>query len=271
MRPEGDELHVMSFNLRFASDTPPHSWPERRPLVADLLRREAPHVLGTQEGLHDQLDDVRSDLPGHYDDIGQGRDGGTAGEAMQVFFDTRRLRAVEHRHYWLSDTPEVAGSETWGGSCPRMVTWVRFEDRRTGGQLYLVNTHLEAFGTRARERGAALLRQRTSDDLDPALPVVVTGDFNEPAAPTSPAYDALVTRGPFVDTWVEAEERGPDLGTFHDWQPPTPGGDRIDWILTTPGVRTTHAVANAYERDGDRPSDHLPVQALLELPQAKRS
>lgn len=45
-----DALHVMSFNLRFASDTPPNSWPERRPVMAQLLRQERPELLGTQEG-----------------------------------------------------------------------------------------------------------------------------------------------------------------------------------------------------------------------------
>jgi hypothetical protein len=41
----------MSFNLRFASDTPPNSWPERRPVMRELLRQERPQLLGTQEGL----------------------------------------------------------------------------------------------------------------------------------------------------------------------------------------------------------------------------
>jgi beclin 1 len=35
-----DELHVMTFNLRFASDTGPNSWPRRRSAMAELLRLE---------------------------------------------------------------------------------------------------------------------------------------------------------------------------------------------------------------------------------------
>jgi hypothetical protein len=53
------ELNVMSFNLRFASDTPPNSWPERRPVMRELLRRERPHLIGTQEGLYELCRRVR--------------------------------------------------------------------------------------------------------------------------------------------------------------------------------------------------------------------
>jgi len=262
-----DEVHVMSFNLRFADDAAPHSWGERRPLVSELLRRERPHLIGTQEGLHHQLQDIEADLPGCYESIGQGREGGNRGEAMRIFYDSHRLEPLEHHDYWLSDTPDVAGSKTWGGCCPRMVTWARFHDRGTGAQLYALNTHLEAYDADARVRSAVLILRRLRADLDPAVPVVLTGDFNEPAGP-GPTYDRLVTGGPLVDTWAEAERRGPQYGTFHDYRSLVPGGDRIDWILTSSQVRTRVAWANDFRPGGQYPSDHLPVQAVLRFPAA---
>ncbi len=262
----GADLRVMSFNLRFASDTPPNSWPERRPVMRELLREERPHLLGTQEGLYQQLRDIEADLPNHYDSIGEGRDGGSRGEAMQIFYDTRRLQPLEYDHYWLSDTPDVVGSKTWGGCCPRMVTWIRFADTTTGAQFYAVNTHFEAFDALAREKSAQLLLERAATDFDPALPVVVTGDFNEPARSGRTVYDLLVTNGPYVDTWEAAASRSALFGTFHGYRPLSPDGDRIDWILTTPGVSTSHAEINTFQKHGQYPSDHLPVQATLGLP-----
>ena len=259
------ELRVMSFNLRFASDTPPNSWPERRPVMRELLRQERPQLLGTQEGLYQQLRDIESDLPNHYDSIGEGRDGGSRGEAMQIFYDTRRLQPLEYDHYWLSDTPDVVGSKTWGGCCPRMVTWIRFADTATGAQFYAVNTHFEAFDAVAREKSARLLLERAAADFDPALPVVVTGDFNEPASAGRTVYDLLVTDGPFVDTWETAASRNALFGTFHGYRPLTPDGDRIDWILTTPDVSTRRAEINTFQKHGQYPSDHLPVQATVRL------
>jgi endonuclease/exonuclease/phosphatase family metal-dependent hydrolase len=260
-----DELHVMSFNLRFASDTPPNSWPQRRPVMRNLLRRERPDLLGTQEGLYQQLREIQADLPSYYDSIGQGRDGGSHGEAMQIFYDTRRLDPLEYDHYWLSDTPDVVGSQTWGGCCPRMVTWIRFLDRRTNRQFYALNTHFEAFDAQARSNSADLVLERMGQEFDPALPVIATGDFNEAARTGATVYDKLVTNGPFLDTWVEAEQRSALYGTFHGYRPLTPNGDRIDWILTTPQIATRSARINTYQERGQYPSDHLPVQAVVRL------
>jgi endonuclease/exonuclease/phosphatase family metal-dependent hydrolase len=262
---EPDQLHVMSFNLRFASDTPPNSWPERRPVMKRLLLQERPHIVGTQEGLYQQLRDIEADLPAYYDSIGEGREGGSRGEAMQVFYDSRRLDPEEFGHYWLSDTPDVVGSKTWAGCCPRMVTWIRFTDTTSGERLYVVNTHLEAFSAETRSKSADLILERMQR-LDPTLPVLMTGDFNEAAQAGATVYDKLVTHGPLVDTWETAEARGPLFGTFHGYRPLTPNGTRIDWILSSPEVRTCFAEINTYSERGQFPSDHLPVQAVVELP-----
>ena len=142
-----------------------------------------------------------------------------------------------------------------------MVTWVRFADVRIGRELHAVNTHLEAFDADARVRSAELLVQRTP--REPGVPVVLTGDFNEPAG--GPVHERLVARGPFVDSWAAAPERGPAYGTFAGYRPPVPDGDRIDWILTTPDVTTLRAAVGTYP-DGKQPaSDHLPVCAVLDL------
>lgn len=261
------ELHVMTFNLRYASDTQPNSWADRRPVMKRLLLQELPHLIGTQEGLYQQLRDIQFDLPDYYDSIGQGRDGGTRGEAMQVFFDSRRLDPLEVGHYWLSDTPDVVGSKTWDGCCPRMVTWIRFSDTATDQQLYVVNTHLEAFSAETRAKSADLILERMQQ-LDPDLPALMTGDFNEAAQPGATVYDTFVTNGPLVDTWVTAADTGPLYSTFHGYRPLTPNGTRIDWILSSPDVATRYSAINTYSHQGQFPSDHLPVQALVRLPDA---
>ncbi|WP_234311904.1 endonuclease/exonuclease/phosphatase family protein [Streptomyces griseus] len=262
-RHEDAPLEVMTFNLRFASTAEPHSWTARRPVMRTLLRRAAPHVIGTQEGVYQQLRDIASDLGPHHDWIGTGRIRGSHDESMAIFFDTRRLAPVEYDHFWLSDTPEVIGSNTWGAAHSRMVTWVRFRDLHAGGeQFYVLNTHLDNASAYARGRSAALIVERLAG-LDPSLPVVVTGDFNVPAH-GDPVYDTLLGAG-LVDTWDAAAERGPAYGTFHAYRPLTPGGQRIDWILATAGVTTHRARVDTFSRDGQFPSDHLPVRASLSL------
>ncbi|UNZ20486.1 endonuclease/exonuclease/phosphatase family protein [Streptomyces sp. 891-h] len=263
-RAGGAALRTMSFNLRYASETPPNSWPERRPVTRALLRRERPHLLGTQEGLYAQLQDIAADLGwARYDWLGIGRAGGSRDEFMAIFYDVRRLRPLEYDHFWLSDQPALIGSATWGNTVIRMVTWVRFRDLATGHELYHLNTHLDHRSQPSRERSAALINERLGG-LDPALPRLVTGDFNVPAH-GNPVHDTLLADGRLVDTWDAAESRSEPYGTFHGYRPLVPDGDRIDWILASPGVRVRRASINTFERGGQYPSDHLPVQALIEL------
>ncbi|MEU9185566.1 endonuclease/exonuclease/phosphatase family protein [Streptomyces sp. NPDC048484] len=258
-----DRLEVMSFNLRYASTTEPNSWAVRRPVTRELLRRERLHVIGTQEGLYQPVRDIAADLGAHYDWIGTGRAGGSRDEFMTVFYDTRRLAPVEYDHFWLSDTPDVIGSNTWGGGSIRMVTWVRFRDLRDGQrEFYFLNTHLDNASQNARARAAALIAERITG-LDRSLPLVLTGDFNI-AAHKNPVYDTMLGAG-LVDTWETAAERSSLYGTFHGYRPLTPDGDRIDWILTSPGVTAHRASINTFSADGQFPSDHLPVQASLTL------
>ncbi|MER6417870.1 endonuclease/exonuclease/phosphatase family protein [Streptomyces sp. NPDC001137] len=256
-------LEVMTFNLRFASTKEPNSWSDRRPVMRELLRRAHPHVIGTQEGLYQQLRDIDSDLGPSYDWIGTGREGGSRDESTAVFYDNRRLAPVEHYTFWLSDTPEVIRSNTWGAAFPRIVTWVRFRDLADGGrQFYVLNTHFDHASQYARERSASLMAQRIAQ-LDRSLPAVVTGDFNV-AAHRNPVYDTLVGSG-LLDTWDAAAHRGAPYGTFHGYKGLTPNGDRIDWILTSPWVTTHRASVDTFSVDGQFPSDHLPVQVSLGL------
>jgi endonuclease/exonuclease/phosphatase family metal-dependent hydrolase len=261
----GEALHVMSYNLRFASNAGPHSWPKRRPVMVELLRREQPTVLGTQEGLYAQLTDIERDLPDYYDWLGEGRAGGRRGEFVAIFFDTRRVEPLASGHFWLSDTPDVAGSKSWGNTTTRMATWARFTDKRTGGEFVVLNTHLDNASEYARTRGAALIRDRIND-FPSGLPVILTGDFNA-AAERSPQYDELVSGAGLADTWTAADDRRTALiSTWHGYGALVPDGARIDWILTR-GARVQAAGINTYTRDGGYASDHLPTQALLTLDQ----
>ncbi|HEU5472533.1 MAG TPA: endonuclease/exonuclease/phosphatase family protein [Actinophytocola sp.] len=260
----GDALHVMTFNLRYASDTPPNEWSRRRPAMAELLRTERPTVLGTQEGLYAQLKDVQHDLPDRYDWIGVGRAGGSRDEFMAVFYDTVRLEPLEYDHFWLSETPGVIGSRSWASGSIRMVTWVRFADHRTRTEFVVLNTHLDNQSEQARVRGAELIRSRL-DGIAMGQPIVVTGDFNAAAGASAP-YDILAHGTGLTDTWNTATEWvTPAYATFHGYHPPAPHGARIDWILARGAVSVPAVAVNTFSRDGQFPSDHCPVQTLVTI------
>ena len=255
------DLRVMTFNLRYASATPPNAWPLRRPVMKATVLSQAPDVFGTQEGLFGQLKDLAADLPA-YDWIGLGRDGGSRGEFMAVFYKRERFEPMAFDHFWLSDTPEVVGSSTWGNSNRRMVTWVRFRDRQTGREFLFWNTHLDHEIELARQKAATLIRQRLAS-ADAALPLLLVGDFNC-AAGNSAAFDILTKEALLADAWRLAARRVNDrMGTFHGYSTPREDGVRIDWILLRGKAEVSHAEIVTYQEHGQYPSDHFPVVAQV--------
>lgn len=264
-RSDGAELGVMTFNLRYASPTPPNAWPTRRPVMKACIEKYAPDIFGTQEGVYYQLKELASDLP-NYSWIGLGRDGGSRGEFMAVFYRTDRFEPMAYDHFWLSDTPEVMGSSTWGHSNRRMVTWVRFKDRRDGSEFHFWNTHLDHEVQPAREKAADLIRSRIAK-LDTKLPLLLVGDFNAVAG-ANKTYDILTGDGFLRDTWtLAAERRNETYNSFTGFGAPKQDGKRIDWILLRgqASVRATEIVT--FEQGGQFPSDHFPIMTWLTLTQ----
>ena len=261
--PSRDTLSVMTFNMRYAHTTPPDLWPDRLPVVLEVITRWRPDIIGTQEGLYPQLRDLERSLP-DYAWIGVGREGGSRGEFMAVFYRRDRVEPVGYDHYWLSDTPALIGSRTWGNSIPRMVTWVRFRDRASRRELLFVNTHFDHESQPSRERAAALIVERL-EGTRTDLPIILVGDFNVPAR-GNPVYTTLTDGGGFTDSW-RTVGRSDTLGTFHGFKgvPEARGSGRIDWILTRGPVTAVSAEIITHARNGQLPSDHFPVFARLRL------
>jgi endonuclease/exonuclease/phosphatase family metal-dependent hydrolase len=258
---EAGTIAAMTFNLRYASSSSPNAWPDRLPVMRDCIRESAPDLIGTQEGLYHQLKDLSRALP-EYQWIGTGRDGGSRGEFMAIFYRPERFEPLEFDHFWLSDTPDLVGSTTWGNSNRRMVTWVKFRDLRTDVTFYFWNTHFDHQIQEARLKSAQLIRERVNT-LKTDLPVLLVGDFNATAG-NNPAYDVLVDPEAFTDTWLAAgTRRGEVVKTFHGFRGPTPGDDRIDWILMRGPVACSDTQILTFNRKGQYPSDHFPVIATL--------
>lgn len=257
-----EPLRVMSFNVRTPVDTEPGKrWEDRRDAMVALLREQHPVVFGTQELKTRQADYLVQHLPG-YRWFGEPRGPGDNEEHMGVFYDSAALKVVESGNFWLSDTPEVAGSITWGNLMPRMVTWAKFERQADGRQFYLYNTHLPYRDEDEPRRvlGAALISKRLAA-LPKDIPVVVTGDFN--SEPGSTTY-AEFTRSLGDARKLARNVDGPRL-TFQNFSD-TPTSE-IDWILVR-GFGVNHFSTLDQKPGGVVPSDHYPVMAELTFPAA---
>jgi len=183
----------MTFNIRY--DNPGdgvNAWPKRRAFVADLIRKHDPDLLGLQEVLVIQRDQLLADLPA-YEVIGVGRDDGDCkGEFSPALFRRTRFSLVDKGWFWLSETPDKPGSMGWDAACPRIATWVRLRDETTQRELLMLNTHFDHKGATARTESAVRIARFLKPRSDKT--VVVTGDFN--CGPDSKAYSLLIGAGP---------------------------------------------------------------------------
>ena len=265
--PAALRVRALSFNLRYqnSGDTGPKNWAARRGPAIDLIRREAADFVGLQEALRSQLDDLHERLGGEYAEIGVGReDGKTRGEYSALLIRRDRWIVEESGTFWLSDTPDVPNSMTWGNRITRICTWARLKEAASGKTVHFFNTHFDHESQPSREKSAALLAERLAA-RQPAGPFVLTGDFN--ATPENPALTAL-TGGSLklVDAWKAANPDVPaaESGTWQAFNGNRDGG-RIDFVLVPPGTRVVDAAILHDAPDGVLPSDHFPVRATVEF------
>jgi endonuclease/exonuclease/phosphatase family metal-dependent hydrolase len=254
-------LRVMSYNVRYPNPGDgDNRWELRRELFFRSIREANPDLIGTQELFQHQGDELVASLPA-YAWFGISRRGNDQDEHMGVFYKKQRLRVIRHSQFWLSETPEQAGSQSWNMSLPRMVTWAEFDDG--GRRFFLFNTHFahRREDEQARIKSARLIVERIRAIAGDA-PVIVTGDFNAPAG--GEVHAAMLAGGLRDSRSIAREKSGPD-GTFHGFTG-KPGRDRIDWILVSRHW-TTERNDTLVLHDGARyPSDHFPVLAIVELP-----
>jgi endonuclease/exonuclease/phosphatase family metal-dependent hydrolase len=247
-------IRLMTFNIRYGSaDDGPNSWPNRRDLVADLIRREAPDVLAIQEGLAFQLEELSGVLE-DYRKLGQHRAGDLEGEFSGLYVRMRRIEVLDWGELWLSSTPDLVGSVGWDAALPRMAVWADVRTMAGGETLRVYGTHYDHRGAQARSESSHLLLKHAAD----GLPDVFMGDFNatEEAEPIARFLD----RG--FRSAVLAQNPDVEIGTFNGFRDPT-GGRRIDHILVGPEFRIEVAEIIPAPDGGPWPSDHYPVTALI--------
>lgn len=89
-------------------------WHIRRSYLADQVLWQHLDLVGFQEVMHHQMNDLRILLGDSYDCVGVGRDDGMKrGEAVPIFWNKEQLQLLEVEHFWLSETPHVPGSVSW--------------------------------------------------------------------------------------------------------------------------------------------------------------
>ncbi|MCM1292068.1 MAG: endonuclease/exonuclease/phosphatase family protein [Bacteroides sp.] len=260
-----EDLTVMSFNVRY--DNPGDSmnnWRYRADRVADAIMFYHADIVGTQEVLHNQLMDLKERLKG-YAMVGVGReDGKEQGEYAALWYDTVRFELVDSGNFWLSETPDVAGSMGWDGACVRIATWAKLLDRDSQRELLAVNTHLDHVGQVARREGVNLLLNRISE-MRGDMPVVVTGDFNStPDSEVVAHISGEATPNHLTNTRTQSPLVYGPAWSYHEWgKLALEDRTLIDYIFIGGPLTTKRYGILAETNNGLWLSDHCPVLATM--------
>lgn len=261
------DLNVMSFNIRYDNpDDSLNNWQYRKDVAAKTIKSQNADIVGTQEVLVNQLNDLKSRLP-EYNAIGVGReDGIEKGEYSAILYRKDRFKEIKSGYFWLSETPEVAGSKGWDGACERIATWAILEDISSKKQLFFINTHLDHVGKIARQEGVTLLLSR-ANALANGLPIIMTGDFN--ATPESDVIkhvtDVNSPEHLIHSKDIAVEKSGTDW-TFHGFgKVPMERREFIDYVFVSKGIKVAKHNVLPEKLDDIFISDHSVVVAQIEI------
>lgn len=253
---------VGSFNIRYdnKSDTG-NLWINRAPVVANLIRFHGFDVLGIQEGLKNQIDDISNALP-EYGRYGKGRDDGKdAGEHSAIYYRKDKFKLVKSGDFWLSETPDKPGKGWDATCCNRICSWVYLQDIAGKKSFYTFNVHFDHQGVIARKESGKLILARIKE-IAGDEPVLLTGDLN--GARNSEWYLAIASSGVLKDVYAEVKFPYENNSSMNGFRTPR-GTAVIDHIYMSKhfSAQKWGILTDTYF--GKYPSDHFPILAVVSL------
>lgn len=257
---KSQQLDVMTYNIRLdiASDKE-NAWPHRKEFLSSQVLFLEPDILGVQEALPNQVDDLKETLT-DYKFIGVGREGGHKGEYSGIYYNSNKVEVEDEDTFWLSTTPEKV-SMGWDAACERVCTYGLFTIKESQQKIWVFNTHLDHIGETARKEGINLILNKIKAVNTKKIPVLVMGDFN--VEPNSEVITTLKTQ--LADSREKAViVYGPE-GTFNAFQYHEPVTKRIDYIMISENINVEKYATLSSAIDFRFPSDHFPVIVRLML------
>jgi endonuclease/exonuclease/phosphatase family metal-dependent hydrolase len=249
-------LCLISSNIRF--DNPAdgaNAWPHRRTLLAQTLLKHQPDIIATQEGRFDQLKDFEQLLQ-NYEIVDAHRS--WIKERMYPTFFVRKdkFEMIKSEDLWLSETPDVAGSFSFGSTFPRLMTWMKIQPKNSDVNLLFVNTHLDHVKPETRTQQIHVLSSEITRFKDDRSKLIIMGDFND--SPQSEVRNVLISKFPGIqDSWRKFNST--EETSHHAFSGECQNGARIDWILVDEKIKVDNCILEKSTIGGKYPSDHFPV------------
>ncbi|KAL9644519.1 hypothetical protein ABK040_009383 [Willaertia magna] len=286
METDKKTLHVLSFNIRYDTFFDfSNRWKNRKDLainfIHELNKSTTLSLIGFQEVLPNQLEDLKAGLSNDYEFVSTGREPNNAGEHNTVCYKKDQFsKCLESGTFWLSETPNQP-SKNWGSACYRICTFVKLQFKEDSPKTLLyLNTHWDHWSGRAQKNSAKLVKdfivKKITEDSN-IIGVILSGDFNVQV--TNDAFKDLIApqQGDITMQLINSYEyckenqlpvNGPE-GTFTGFAETT-RVERIDHILFTanssvkPLEYTCHSNVVGEEKKSFI-TDHRPIQVKFEI------
>ncbi len=271
-------LRVLSCNIRVAlpsDDEKGLGWEARKKMCASIVKKQDPDIVCLQEVLKVQAEDMRAFFPDFFLFGFEGPDMDKYSEGYHgiaknvILFSKARYELVACGCFWLSETPVIAGSMSWGTARARHANWVRLRNRHSAKEFRVIDIHLDHISKEAREAQIEFVMKEAAQ-YQADFPQLLAGDFNTGA--TSKVFSIVEENG-WKDTYAATLEQGDPGFTYHGFKgseyklkkPNEEEDRRIDFIMSRGKVK---ALDNRIIRDSENgrfPSDHYFIAADLEL------
>ena len=281
-------LKVATYNIRNENSddvSNGNGWAKRCPVICNLIQFHDFDIFGAQEVLNGQLLNMLSALP-EYNYIGVGRDDGKEkGEYAPIFYKTKKFKLLQSGHFWMSTVTNTP-NKGWDAVLPRICTWGKFMDKKTGYSFWFFNLHMDHIGVEARKHSAELvlktIKEKCGNDQ-----VILTGDFN--VDQTNESYSLINTSGKLKDARDKSKIVYATNGTFNNFESSLKTDSRIDHIFVTSKLNVLRygVLTDSYRSEVENrteiksanfpkevslqqylvrlPSDHFPVEVELEF------
>ena len=255
------DLCLITCNIRF--DNPAdglNSWQYRRDFLTQTLLKYGPSIIATQEGRFHQLNELKV-LLNDYDLSDYHRS--WIGERMYptIFLKQGHFEHLRSGDNWLSETPDVAGSISFGSTFPRLMTWCEVQVKNSDQKLMLIDTHLDHMKSLTREGQVEVLIQQIQKIWDPNSFLVIMGDFND--SPESKVRELLTLEFHLTDAWKLFNSK--EETSHHAFKGEMQNGSRIDWILTDPRLKVKSCIMDKSVDGEAYPTDHFPIVCTITL------
>ena len=255
-------LTFITYNIRYDNpDDGDDAWEVRKSWLANQIRFYEPDVLGIQEGLHQQVVYLHSELT-QYDYTGVGRDDGKEkGEYSAIFYNKTKLDLLKSGTFWLSKTPEKP-SKGWDANIVRICTYALFQNKNSKKIFFVFNTHFDHKGTEARKNSALLIIEKINQLNTLNYPVILMGDFN--AQPDDEPVKIIKEKMKDTRDVSISPPFGPE-GTANGFEFDKPVTKRIDYIFTKGKISVSKYAILSDAKNLHYPSDHLPVYSQITI------